>query len=101
MRTPFDILSDYERRSLAHAVQLPARDLGAETWRGVGYRIGRQRLVSQFGEVVEIMPMPPVTPVPGAQPWLLGIGNLLSPFKEGTVEKSTAHVIEEIRNRYR
>jgi len=32
---------------------------------------------------------------------LLGIGNLLSPFKEGTVEKSTAHVIEEIRNRYR
>ena len=54
MRTPFDILSDYERRSLAHAVQLPARELGPETWRGVGYRIGERRLVSQFGEVVEI-----------------------------------------------
>ena len=31
---------------------------------------------------------------------LLEIGNLLNPFKEGTVEKSTAHVIEEIRKRY-
>ncbi|MBD9367389.1 chemotaxis protein CheW [Xanthomonas sp. XNM01] len=76
MRTPFDILSDYERRSLAHVVQLPARELGPDTWRGVGFRVGRRRLVSQFGEVVEILPMPPVTPVPGAQPWLLGIGNL-------------------------
>lgn len=31
---------------------------------------------------------------------LLEIGNLLNPFKEGTVEKSTAHVIEEIKKRY-
>ena len=76
MRTPFDILSDYEQRSLGHAVRLPARELGPETWRGVGYRIGGHRLVSSFGEVVEILSMPPVTPLPGAQPWLLGIGNL-------------------------
>ena len=31
---------------------------------------------------------------------LLETGNLLNPFREGTVEKSTAHVIEEIRQRY-
>ena len=31
---------------------------------------------------------------------LLEIGNLLNPFREGTVEKSTAHVIEEIERRY-
>ncbi|MCR5279348.1 MAG: M3 family oligoendopeptidase [Lachnospiraceae bacterium] len=31
---------------------------------------------------------------------LLEIGNLLNPFKDGTVEKSTARVIEEIRKRY-
>ncbi len=76
IRTPFDILADYERRSLAHAVALPARELAKDQWRGVGYRVGRRRLVSSFTEVVEIVPMPPVTPVPGAQPWLLGIGNL-------------------------
>ena len=31
---------------------------------------------------------------------LLETGNLLNPFAEGTVEKSTAHAIEEIRRRY-
>lgn len=76
MRSPFDILEVYERRSLAHAVQLPERQFATDVWRGVGYRVGQRRLVSDFREVVEIVPMPPVTPVPGAQPWLLGVGNL-------------------------
>ena len=31
---------------------------------------------------------------------LLKIGNLLNPFEDGTVEKATAHVIKEIRERY-
>lgn len=76
MRSPFDILEVYERRSLAHAVQLPERQFAQDLWRGVGYRVGNRRLVSGFREVVEIVPMPPVTPVPCAQPWLLGVGNL-------------------------
>jgi twitching motility protein PilI len=76
MRSPFDILEGYEQRSLAHAVQLPERQFAADIWRGVGYRVGTRRLVSDFREVVEIVPMPPVTPVPGGQPWLLGVGNL-------------------------
>ena len=75
-RTPFDTLAEYERRSLAHAVALPAREAAVEQWRGVGYRVGQRRLVSGFEDVVEIVPLPPTTPVPGAQPWLLGIGNL-------------------------
>jgi len=75
-RTPFDILAEYERRSLAHAVVLPTREALQDQWRGVGYRVGQRRLVSNFADVVEIVPLPPTTPVPGAQPWLLGIGNL-------------------------
>ncbi len=31
---------------------------------------------------------------------LLETGGLLNPFRDGTVEKSTAHVIREIRSRY-
>ncbi|MFT4248267.1 MAG: chemotaxis protein CheW [Pseudomonas sp.] len=76
MRSPFDLLEDYERRSLAHAVRLPGRQFAEDIWRGIGYRVGTRRLVSDFREVVEIVPMPPLTPVPGAQPWLLGVGNL-------------------------
>ena len=75
-RTPFDILAEYERRSLAHAVVLPEREIAQDQWRGVGYRVGQRHLVSAFSDVVEIVPLPPTTPVPGAQPWLLGIGNL-------------------------
>lgn len=76
MRTPFDLLSEYEQRSLAHAVALPVRAMEENVWRGVAYRVGRRRLVSAFSDVVEIVPVPAVTPVPGAQPWLLGVGNL-------------------------
>ena len=73
---PFEILDDYERRSLAHVVGLPEQLDAPGLWRGVGYRIGRNRLASGFDEVVEIMPLPQVTPVPGAQPWLLGVANV-------------------------
>jgi oligoendopeptidase F len=31
---------------------------------------------------------------------LLETGNLLNPFKEGTVEKATEHVIKEILEKY-
>lgn len=99
MRGPFDILSEYERRSLAHAVALPQQAAVAEdVWRGVAYRIGARRLVSGFAEVVEIVPVPAVAPVPGAQAWLLGVGNLrgnllpvvdLKLFLEG--ERSVLH----------
>jgi twitching motility protein PilI len=73
---PFEILDDYERRSLDHVVGLPEQLEAPGLWRGVGYRIGHKRLASGFDEVVEILPMPQVTPVPGAQPWLLGVANI-------------------------
>jgi twitching motility protein PilI len=73
---PFEILDDYERRSLDHVVGLPEQLDAPGLWRGVGYRIGHKRLASGFNEEVEILPMPQVTPVPGAQPWLLGVANI-------------------------
>ena len=73
---PFSILQDYEARSLAHVVGLPEQLDAPGLWRGVGYRIGRRRLASGFDEVVEILGMPPVTSVPGAQPWMLGVANI-------------------------
>lgn len=75
-RTPFDVLVDYERRSLAHVVGLPEQLDAPGLWRGVGYRIGARRLASGFDEVLEILPLPQVTAVPGAQPWMLGLANV-------------------------
>ena len=104
MRAPFDILADYERRSLAHAVAAPVQAAADEAvWRGVAYRVGSRRLVSGFADVVEIVPVPAVTPVPGAQAWLLGVGNLrgnllpvvdLKSFLEG--ERSVLHESQRV-----
>ena len=56
-RTPFDILAEYERRSLAHAVVLPAVEQAPDQWRGVGYRVGQRRLVSNFAAVLISKPL--------------------------------------------
>lgn len=73
---PFAILADYEQRSLTHVAGLPEQLDAPGLWRGVGFRIGHNRLAAGFDEVVEILPMPQVTPVPGAQPWMLGVANV-------------------------
>jgi twitching motility protein PilI len=94
----FDTLLDYEQRSLAHVAGRPELNEAPGHWRGVGFRLGQRRLVSSFEEIMEILPLPPVTPVPGAQPWMLGVANIrgsllpvvdLKQFLEG--ERTVVH----------
>src|SRR3546814_7905631 len=56
-----------------------------------------------FDEVVEILPMPQVTPVPGSQPWMLGVANIrgnllptvdLKQFLEG--ERTVLHESQRV-----
>ena len=75
-RSPYLVLAEYEQRSLAHVAGLPEQLDAPGLWRGVAYRIGSHRLASGFDEVVEILSMPAVTPVPGSQPWMLGVANV-------------------------
>lgn len=102
-QTPFEILADYEQRSLAHVAGVPEHLDSPGLWRGVGYRIGQKRLASSFDELGEILPMPPVTPVPGSQPWMLGVANVrgnllpvvdLKQFLEG--ERTVLHESQRI-----
>ena len=95
---PFETLHDYELRSQAHVAGRPEMVEAPGHWRGVGFRLGQRRLVSSFDEVVEIMPLPAVTPVPGSQPWMLGVANVrgnllpvvdLKQFREG--ERTVTH----------
>jgi len=100
---PFEVLAEYERRSLAHVVGLPEQLDAPGLWRGVGYRIGARRLASEFAEVREILSMPPITPVPGSEPWMLGVANLrgnllpivdLKQFLEG--ERTVLHESQRV-----
>lgn len=72
----FAVLQDYEQRSLVHAPGRPEMIEAAGHWRGVGYRLGKRRFVSSFDEIVEIITLPGVTPVPGASSWMLGVANV-------------------------
>lgn len=75
---PFDVLLDYERRSLGHVAGVPDQIDAPGLWRGIAFRLGSHLLAASFSEVVEIISVPPLTPVPGADAWLLGVANLRS-----------------------
>jgi twitching motility protein PilI len=77
-RSPFEVLADYEQRSLSHVAGMPEQIEAPGLWRGIGYRLGTRHLASGFNEVVEIITLPPLTPVPGGDHWLLGVANIRS-----------------------
>jgi twitching motility protein PilI len=102
-RPPFLVLAEYEQRSLAHVAGLPEQLDAPGLWRGVAYRIGSHRLASGFDEVVEILSIPALTTVPGAQPWMLGVANVrgtllpvvdLKQFLEG--ERTVLHESQRV-----
>lgn len=102
-RSPFLVLADYEQRSLAHVAGLPEQLDAPGLWRGVAYRVGSHRLASGFDEVIEIMPLPLVSHVPGSLPWMLGVANVrgtllpvvdLKQFLEG--ERTVLHESQRV-----
>ncbi|MBU6247092.1 MAG: chemotaxis protein CheW [Xanthomonadaceae bacterium] len=74
--SPFEILARYERLSLAHASDTRQTLEAPGLWRGIGYRVGSRLFVSSIDEISELLSVPVMTPVPGTQPWLLGVANV-------------------------
>src|SRR5260370_1093839 len=74
--TPFELLAHYERACLAHSAGAPERVESLGLWRGIGFRIGRRAFVSGIEEINELLAVPPLTNVPGTQPWLMGVANV-------------------------
>jgi twitching motility protein PilI len=74
--TPFEVLAEYERRSLEHAAGAPEQVDAPGLWRGIGFRIADRYFVSSIAEVNEILTPPALTLVPGAKSWLLGVANV-------------------------
>lgn len=93
----FEILVDYERRSLEHVAGMPEQLDAPGLWKGIGFRLGEAYLVSAIAEINEILRVPTITPVPGTKAWMLGIANVrgnlvpvvhLRGFLEGEAYKS-------------
>lgn len=72
----FELLADFERRSIAHDASESSQRDRANTWDGVVFRLGSHHLAVGITEVDEILPLPQTTPVPGSRDWLLGMANV-------------------------
>ena len=78
---PFGLLAELDRR--LRAVRQEGASGEAE-WEGLGVRVGSLWCVLPRADVREVITPPPLTRVPGARPWLIGLanvrGNLLPVF---------------------
>lgn len=72
----FSRLRELERLARARAAGLPRRESLSRHWTALAFRLGDESFVSPLEQVTEILPMPTVSRVPLAQPWVLGVANL-------------------------
>ncbi|WP_020407055.1 chemotaxis protein CheW [Hahella ganghwensis] len=73
---PFSVLVDIENKSRALAEGLPAQEDVIELWNGIGFSLAGHKFVAAMGEVVEILPVPRFTQIPGVKGWMEGIANV-------------------------
>lgn len=73
---PILLLQDIEFRSRKYAAGLPQQEEVKDEWLGIGFSVGKHRMVAPMGHVTEILNFPNLSRVPGAKPWVLGIANV-------------------------
>ena len=71
---PFGQLLELE--GLLRAARMDVAAGEAQTWTGLGFRIGQAWLVAPREDVREVLPPPSTTRVPNAKPWLRGMANV-------------------------
>lgn len=62
--------------SKQHAQALPAQVDAAPRWSGIGFSLLGCRFVAPLGQIAEMLELPPVTRLPGVQPWVMGLANV-------------------------
>lgn len=74
---PFELLAELERRGRG-VTAAPAEQADPDSeWVGVAVRMAGETYLVARDEAREVLSLPtPLTRVPGAKPWLLGIGNV-------------------------
>ena len=73
---PFSVLQGLEQAGTAGAPLLFDDSKLAVLWSGVAFRLGDLNLVTPLDHVLEVLPYPDVTPMPGTRSWLKGLANI-------------------------
>lgn len=73
---PLELLRKIQQRSIETAPGLPQEQQAAKLWSGVAFRLADLKLVVRLDEVVEVLPCPAYTVVPGTKSWIKGVANV-------------------------
>ncbi len=71
--SPFAVLQALEETLLRDAKGLPLHETSAQNWVGVSFLSGSHVLLTPLDEVLEIMRVPVLAPLPGVKTWLRGM----------------------------
>jgi len=75
---PFELLLQYEQRSLSHALGSATDESDRGDWSGIGFKIGDYHLVAPVNDVNEVVILPELIRIPGIDTWVLGLVNIRS-----------------------
>jgi len=72
----FRKLLEYEKRAARYSPGSGGGGGPSDEWSGVVFELAGTRLTCNIDRIVEILPCPPSTPVPGAKRWIMGLANV-------------------------
>jgi len=75
---PFELLLEYEKRSVSHALGSAEDEADLGDWSGIGFKIGDIHLVTEVDDVNEVVILPELVKIPGIDTWVLGLVNIRS-----------------------
>lgn len=75
---PFELLLEYEKRSVSHALGSAEEESDLGDWSGIGFKVGNTHLVSEVDDVNEVVILPELVKIPGIDSWVLGLVNIRS-----------------------
>src|SRR3972149_6209117 len=75
-QAPFELLRKMQQEIQENVPGPPREVEAAKLGSGVGFRLGDMMLVTPLDHVIEILPPPPLTLVPGVKSWLKGVANV-------------------------
>lgn len=72
----FDTLLALADQATRHARGLPAQVDIQPHWSGIGFSLNGCSVVAPMGEIVELLPVPTATRLPGVRHWVRGVANV-------------------------
>ena len=73
---PLDLLLSYERRAYLDVINTASEDAHQSYWSGLPFQVGSLYMAVADQNVLALLPVPPITVVPGTQHWVKGVANV-------------------------